>query len=235
LSPLSLGFASALGCLAVHAVIERRFGGFSDAFKVGRSVVSLVLATLGFFAMWHWRGASSATWVLETPEALATALAGIPIGHFVADLGLIAWGRLRHGEAVRSDLVAHHLLGLVAGTLTMLLPIAAPLYLVLYTSELMPVTTGWVALAERAGSAGWAHRGQVARAVVIALLRVPLWVVVGVGAGVGFAAADETGPRVVYGCSALFSLLTTSLDVHWFGACVRGLRRGAARRGSRAA
>ncbi len=152
----------------------------------------------------------------------------IPIGHFAADFFLLAWGWFTARAPPRRDLLVHHALGLVAALLTLAYPIAAPLYLVLFTTELMPITTAlsaparsgaglgsnrWARAcgswccspgASRSGS-GWA--GRILRA-----------------ARAGGLSHDA---RIVYLFSASFLVVTLGLDAFWTWLSLQALRRAA--------
>jgi hypothetical protein len=228
---MMLALATAAAVLAIHAGVAARTGlGFADAFKLSRGLASLGLAALGFFALLRWSPAWWATaWVTSSPDPLAVTLVQIPVGHFLGDFALMAWGRAREGSAarLRPDLVAHHGLGLFAAGTVIAWPIAAPLYLVLFTTELMPVTTALAGLATLRKSRGLTRAAVRGRVLVLLGWRLPLWLWLAVRFfGLWADGAFVGDRRAVYGFSSVFLVIMLGLDALWLRGAVRALRRG---------
>jgi len=218
---------SAAWFLALHFAVERRSGEpFKSAFRLSRGLASIVLSALGFFSLVHFSAHAGTVYVLPSPDPLALALVALPIGHFVADFILLAYAFLRDRDRPRFDLIVHHGLGLVAAALTLALPIAAPLYLLLFTTEMMPVTTGLSALGTLRGKPSWERLGARLRLAVLLLWRIPLWLWVGHSIARNLLYAHPAHQaRVIYEFSASFLLVTLSLDAHWTLQSLRALAR----------
>jgi hypothetical protein len=218
---------AALFFLALHSTVEKVTGEpFSSAFRLGRGLASLLLTTLGFYALFAYRAAWSTAYVLSAPDAWATQLTMIPMGHFLADFILMGYGLIVAGSKPRKDLCVHHLLGLVAGAATLRYPIAAPQYLLLFTAEMMPVTTGVTAYGAYRG-APWLERlGARLRLAVLVGWRIPLWLWVAAQIGwvvsVGHPSEDQ---KTIYTVGAAFLVVTLSLDTFWTLQSARALRR----------
>lgn len=216
----------ALATFALQQTFERMSGGHrAHAFRLTRGIVAGFLALTGFLALVTWRDVAHRMYVATEPDALALALVGLPVGHFVADLVIV--GRAaRHGERPRRDLLVHHVLGLVAALAVLRWPLAAPLYLVLFTTELMPVTTAVTSIGAHRGDARIERLGARARVAVLLGWRLPLWAWVGVMIMRNLTLRDVPPHEVpIYACSAVFLVVTTTLDVVWTRSALRRVRR----------
>lgn len=226
---LWLWFASTVICVALHAIVAQTTSlGFAEAFRIARSGAAAALTGLGFYALIHWSPYVTTSYVLEAPDSFATALMGIPLGHFAADFLLMAYGWVTERSKPRKDLVVHHLAALGAAALTLRWSIAVPYYLILLTTEMMPVTTGL------SGIGSWLQRRDVilaadrARLGVLIGWRVPFWACVLTGAVLGLwrEAAHPDAPWV-YLWAAIFTMVTLSLDAYWIRKSWLALRRHA--------
>ncbi len=216
----------ALATFALQQTFERMSGGHrAHAFRLTRGIVAGFLALTGFFALVMWRDVSHRMYVGTAPDPLALALVGLPVGHFVADL-LIVGIAARRGEPARRDLLAHHVLGLIAALSVLRWPPAAPLYLVLFTTEMMPVTTAITSIGAHRGDARLERLGARARVAVLLGWRLPLWTWVGVMIARNLTLRDVPRDELpIYVCSAVFLVVTTTLDVVWTRSALRRARR----------
>lgn len=207
-------------------LLHRRGSGYPQAFRLMRGAVSVVLTLLGFFAVVHWWPIAAAGYVTREADPFAMALAGIPMGHFAGDLLLMIFASMRGLDVTRKDLVVHHLTGMLATALVLSYPIAAPLFLCMFTTEMMPVTTGVVSWAELSGSALWVRRGMWARLATLVLWRAPFWSWSSYLVVRNFFAAGATADqRVVFGWSGSFLMVAFVLDFIWIRKCLKALRR----------
>ena len=227
--PYGLTAAAAGATIAVSVAlvtIAHRLGsGYPQAFRLMRGAVSLVLTLLGFFALFHWWDIAKDGYVTGEVDRLAMVLAGIAMGHFVGDLLLMIFAARRGLDSTRKDLVAHHITGLLATSLVLFYPIAAPLFLIMFTTEMMPMTTGVVSWAELAGSPVWVRRGMWARLATLVLWRAPFWSWSSYLVFSNLLAADCTpDQRVVFACSGSFLGVAFVLDSIWTRKCLKALR-----------
>jgi hypothetical protein len=227
--PYGLTAAAAGATIAVSVAlvtIAHRLGsGYPQAFRLMRGAVSLVLTLLGFFALFHWWDIAKDGYVTREVDPLAMVLAGIPMGHFAGDLLLMVFASVRGLDSTRKDLVAHHITGMLASALVLFYPIAAPLFLCMFTTEMMPMTTGIVSWAELAGNRLWVRRGMWARLATLVLWRTPFWSWSAYLVFSNLLAADCTpDQRVVFACSGAFLGVGFVLDSIWTRKCLKALR-----------
>ena len=228
--PYGLTAATAGATIAVSILLvfiaHQRGSGYPQAFRLMRGVVSLVLTLLGFFGVVHWWGIAPDGYVTREVDWLAMVLAGIPMGHFTGDLLLMMFASARGLDVTRKDLVVHHITGILATLLVLFYPIAAPLFLCMFTTEMMPMTTGVVSWAELAGSAVWVRRGMWARLATLVLWRAPFWSWSSYLVVSNLVAADCTADqRVVFAWSGSFLMVAFVLDSIWIRKCLKALRR----------
>lgn len=228
--PHGLTATAAAATIAVSIVLvtiaHRRGSGYPQAFRLMRGAVSLVLTLLGFFAVVHWWGIAKDGYVTREVDPFAMALAGIPMGHFAGDLLLMVFASVRGLDTTRKDLVVHHVTGILATLLVLFYPIAAPLFLCMFTTEMMPMTSGLVSWAELAGSPTWVRRGMLARLATLVFWRAPFWSWSSYLVVSNLLAADCTpDQRVVFGWSGSFLMVAFVLDSIWIRKCLKALRR----------
>ncbi len=219
---------SALFFLALHAVIGwRTRQPFLTIFKLGRGIASLILSAIGFYAIGHWWELAPAGFMgkhwLDMP---AGVLVLFILGHFIADFILLAWGWWREGARPRPDLVIHHALGLFAIWVIVHYSIGHALFLVLFTTEMMPVTSGLAGWAALKNNLALERRAQQLRLAVLVLWRLPLWLVIGglMITNLFFLTPDPL-LAVGYRFSLAFLVITLSLDSFWIKQCIGVLRR----------
>lgn len=228
--PYGLTAAAAAGTILLSVVLvaiaHRQGSGYPQAFRLMRGAVSVLLTLLGFFAVVHWWPIAEQGFVTRDVSPLAMALGGVPMGHFVGDLLLMTFASLRGLDVTRKDLVVHHVTGVLATVLVLAYPIAAPLFLCMFTTEMMPVTTGVVSWAELSGSAVWVRRGMWARLATLVLWRAPFWSWSSWLVLRNFFAEGTTADqRVVFGWSGSFLMVAFVLDSIWIRKCMKALRR----------
>jgi len=220
--------ASTLCFVGLHLAVARlTLQPFGAVFRLARGLASVVLSALGFFALVHFGAHWQTVYVLQAQDPLATALVMVPTGHFIADFALLAYGSFSARAAPRTDLMLHHALGLVAAMLTLRFPIAAPLYLVLFTTELMPITSALSALGALRADVRLQRLGARLRLIVLLAWRIPLWLWVGAQTALVLHKGGlSREARVVYAFSSFFLLITLSLDAYWTALSLRALREG---------
>lgn len=212
--------------LTLHAAVAAATRApFQEAFRVTRGIASVGLAAIGFAVMIGARDLAPLAWIVPERGPLAPALIQVALRHFIADALLLAWGARRHGERPRPDLIAHHVLGGIGGGLALALHVAQELYLVLFTSELMPVTTGLSAIGALRGSAALEALGARLRLGVLLGWRLPLWALL----AALFVANLASGPDPLRRTALLLCLgllvPLVALDASWVRKSLRALRR----------
>jgi hypothetical protein len=216
-----------LSFLALHFVVEKLTGQpFASAFRMGRGLASAVLTGVGFFGLFYYRAAWSTVYVLAAPDELALRLALVPVGHLLADFILLTYGFVVARSSPRKDLLAHHLMALVAAAATFRYPIAAPQFLVVFTSELMPVTSGVTAFGSYRRNLSLERLGARLRLVVLLGWRLPLWLLVAAQIALVVTLGNPSRQmKAIYAFSSAFLLVVLSLDAFWTLQSVRSLRR----------
>lgn len=219
--------ASFCFCLAVHFALERGARlPFATAFKIGRGVASVGMTAIGFYALVRYIALLPRCYVAhQGDDATARALTLVIMGHFVADFVLVGWGQLQRVRP-RPDLVIHHALGLFAASMVLRLEAGHALYLGLFTTEMMPVTTAVGALGLAIGRPSWERAAQGLRLAVLLAWRIPLWFVIAylVWKNLDAGPADAV-LRAVYHFSSAFLVITLSLDAFWTYKSWQALRR----------
>jgi hypothetical protein len=214
---LALFLLSTATFLAAHAGVAHATGAsFRDNFRLARGLAALLLSVIGFFTLVRWYDFAGSSYTLLTPDPLADKLLMVPFGHFAADFLLLTWGWFTVRERPRRDLIFHHLVGVAAGVATVRYAVATPLYLLLLTTEIMPVTTGISAYGAWAGHPRIERTGAWARLAVLVIWRLPFWSWVG-GSTFLHWLYNEGAPDALaaYILAATFSTMTLSLDVYW--------------------
>ena len=216
-----------IACLALQVLIQRRTGApFQLAFRLSRGVASIGLAAVGYFALIYWSRLWRDAYLVHESGSLARTLVFIPLGHFAADFVLLGWAYVSHREKPRLDLCAHHGLGVIAGLVVLVYGISQELYLVLFTTEIMPITTAISALGLLRAQPALERLGARLRLLTLIAWRLPLWIAVGVLIfdNLFFRSPDPLrgfGLRI----GLFFLVFTLTLDVVWTRATVKALRR----------
>lgn len=222
-----LAAASAIFFLLLHAAIERQTQQtFLVAFKLGRGIASVILSAIGFYALFHWWELTSAGFMgRHAGDIPADLLVQFIFGHFIADFILLAWGWWHERAKPRPDLVIHHGLGLFAIAVVNHYTIGHALFLVLFTTEMMPVTSGLAGWAALKKNQQLERQAQKLRLAVLVLWRVPLWFVIG-GLMIYnlFMLTPDPLLAVGYRFSLGFLPIVLALDTYWIFQCVRGLK-----------
>ena len=198
---------------------------FREAFRIARAGAAVVLTGVGFYTLYQWLPFASTTYVLPTPDPFATTLVAIPLAHFAADFVLMPMGWFLERERPRPDLLIHHGAAVTTALLTLRFTIAAPLYLLLLTTELRPITTGLSAIGVWLGRPAIDRLGSWARLIVLLVWRVPFWTWIGWGGISGLMTADSFETRAVYFICAFFTAVTMTLDIYWIYKSYKALRR----------
>jgi hypothetical protein len=221
----SLLIGLTIAFILVHvAVVSATDMTFRDAFRVSRSVAAAVLSALGFFAIAYWHQHAPSAYVLPTPDALATSLLAFPLAHFLADFFILSHAWQKHREVPRNDLLIHHGLGVIAGYLTYTYSVGAPMFLLLFSTELMPVSTGMTAIGD------WLHKpllqrvGAWLRIVVLVGWRMPLWAWLGRQTLIAMATPSSADAMAVHRLTMGFLCTIIALDLYWTYKSWRALR-----------
>lgn len=219
---------SMLAFLGLHIGLWRwRETNYVLAFRMSRGVAALVLTLLGFAGLvdaWPRRDVG----FLYEHGADDWMLVGVSIayGHLLADMLSMAYGKWGLAIAPRADLVAHHVLGLLAYGISMALGIGHALVLVSLASELMPTCTGLEAWGRHLRWPSWERAGPRLRLWVLLGWRLPLWLfTVGmlVRAHVTDALAAGMGAIAAFVLACLAALI--SLDIYWVRKCAAAVGR----------
>lgn len=226
---LTIG-GSILFFLALYTGVARasasRTDDFHARFKLLRGVASVLLTAIGFFALIHWREFWPQCYMTRhTGDTLAYTLLFVLVGHFLADFLLLGYGWTRYRAKPRPDLIIHHALGVFAAGTVMYYDIGHALYLVLMTTEMMPVTGGIAALGALLQRPRLERLGSELRLATLLLWRMPLWIAVGVLCWQSLPNPAEPILAIGYKFSLAFLVLTLSLDGFWIVQCVKALRR----------
>ncbi|MGH8529848.1 MAG: hypothetical protein ACRETN_08405 [Nevskiales bacterium] len=225
-----LAAASAILFLLLHAAIERQTqDSFLVVFKLGRGIASVMLSAIGFYALFHWWELAPAGFMgRHAGDVLAGLLVQFIFGHFIADFILLAWGWWRARAKPRPDLVIHHALGLAGIAVVNHYMIGHALLLLLFTTEMMPVTSGLAGWAALKKNLQLERQAQKLRLAVLVLWRVPLWFVIG-GLMIYnlFVLTPDPLLAVGYRFSLGFLPIVLGLDIFWIFQCLRGLRDAA--------
>ncbi|MDP6963396.1 MAG: hypothetical protein QGF46_04440 [Planctomycetota bacterium] len=158
---------------------------FNRAFKLSRGVAAAILSIIGFYGLLadlsQWR---SAFIYHQNPDAPLTVTLHfcmlICMGHFVADLLWLLWGKLRYSISPRKDLIIHHGIGVLAFGYALQHELAYAACLITMASELMPVTTGFAAYGQRVQNMNIVKQANRWRLLLLVWWRVPLWSVMAI-------------------------------------------------------
>jgi hypothetical protein len=225
---MTLILASTAFFLLLYPAVVSRVGAqpFHVSFKLTRGAASVGLTAIGCYGLWHWFG----TW----PQAfLQRQVAGsvewylviFVTGHFLADFLLLVYGLMRHGSVPRTDLMAHHLLGLVGSAFVLYYDVGAVFYVVALTTEVMPVTSGFAAWSELRRNSGLARLATKLRLVVLAAWRLPLWLILALLV-LQLMSSPQPDELVGFAHKIALSCLAViiCLDIYWLMLCIRALR-----------
>jgi hypothetical protein len=223
-----LVFGATLFFMLLHELLSRRFAGqpFHLLFKLSRGADSVILTAIGFYALLRWFPLWPQAFLrVDPPGSDAYYLICFVTGHFVADFLLLAFGLARHRSTPRKDLMAHHLLGLVGAWVVFHYGVGYELFAVALTTEMMPVTSGFAALAALRERPALERLSVQLRLLVLCGWRLPFWALV-----TAIVLRDLRQPepealmllarQVTLGCMAVVLVL----DGYWVGLCLRALR-----------
>lgn len=217
---------STAGFLVLHTIVEPLTRApFEVAFRLTRGVASVLLTFIGFFMLFYAYSLWPEAWVIQQRDGVAAACITFALGHFVADFFLLAWGRLWHGEPARLDLIAHHALGMVGGSLALYLRVAQELFVLMYTAELMPVTTAMSAIGALRANKALERLGAQLRLVTLLGWRMPMWAVIGVLTVYNLLSGPDPLRATALWLTLLFLSVLITLDVTWIRKSFRALRR----------
>lgn len=199
---------------------------FHVALKISRLWASILLVLVGFVSLAQyghlWPRAFLAEHGRESPLRWVNAAI---LGHFVADLAWLAWGRWRYHSRPRTDLVVHHLVGAAAVGTAFAFDFGYAIIAVAMTTEMMPVATGWIAWARSRGRRDLERRGYQASLAVSVLWRLPLWLLVLVLVAHNAFGVTEPRMRLLYALCIPIAGALVVLDLVWirhFLATLRG-------------
>jgi hypothetical protein len=209
--------------LALHVLALARVEPvYPRAFKLSRAVAALLLTVLGVAALIaaapQWRAAflyrhEDGDWMRQGVLAVC--------GHWLADFAWMTVGWRRFRVAPRHDLILHHLLGLVAFGVALVLEVGYALALVTMVTELLPVTTGLDAWSKRIASPGLGAAATRARLHVLAWLRLPLWLALLALVLHVLVRGDPGELRAAFVLTAAGLVCLIALDAYWFRKCAQ--------------
>jgi hypothetical protein len=153
---------------------------FNHAMKLSRGVAAVILSVIGFYGLFadlgQWKSAfiyhHTGEGILERNLYFCMLVC---MGHFIADLLWLVWGKVRYGIPSRKDLIIHHLIGVVAFGYALHHELAYVACLITMASELMPVTTGIGAYGQRMQNMNIVRFANNWRLLLLLWWRVPLW------------------------------------------------------------
>lgn len=217
---------STVGFLVLHTIVEPwSRSPFEVAFRLTRGVASVLLTIIGFFMLFYAYPLWPDAWVIHQRDGVAAACITFALGHFVADFFLLAWGRLWHGEPARLDLIVHHALGMVGGGLALYLRVAQELFVLMYTAELMPVTTAMSAVGALRSNQTLERLGARLRLVTLIGWRMPMWAVIGTLSACNLMRDPDSLRATALWLTLLFLTVLVTLDITWIRKSLRALHR----------
>lgn len=222
--PALLALVAALSAAAfvvLHEIVRRRIershgAPFHVALKVSRLWASAALVAVGFFCLaehWHlWPRA----FIADHPaHSWLRPINAFFLGHFIADLGWLYWGRWRWQSEPRTDLVIHHLVGIAAMSTAFAFDTGYAVLAVALTTEMMPVATGVIAWARLLGDRRLEKRGYRASLAISLSWRLPLWLLVLVVVSRNAFVLQDPSERLLYQLCIPIALALTVLDSIW--------------------
>ncbi len=138
------------------------------------------------------------------------------LGHLIADFIWLAYGWRVRQSRPRADLLAHHLLGVVACGLALWLHCAPLLVGVVLITELMPVVSGLHAWARLGRNIALQRLAARLRLLTLVGLRIPVWAFF-LWRAIPLALGDRGGVEVVaiYPLVIAAVLCVLALDLRW--------------------
>ncbi|MGH8453915.1 MAG: TLC domain-containing protein [Nevskiales bacterium] len=222
-----LAATATLFFLLLHALVAHQIPGqeFHVQLKLSRGLASIILTALGFYALtqWWWLW-PQAFLQRHAPDSGPYMVIAFVSGHFIADVGLLAWGGLLRNSSPRRDLIAHHALGLAACAVVFYYEFGHALFAVALTGEMMPVTSGIAALAPLLARPLLERLATQLRLAVLVLWRLPFWVLVITLLLLRMVQGEPDSLMLLAQRIALTSMaVVVTLDVYWVRQCLRSL------------
>ena len=212
---------SALAFLVLHELVRRRLAHseaprFHVALKISRLWASAVLVAIGIVAILEFGHLWPRAFIAEHPvDSWLRPFNAFLLGHLLADLVWLGWGRWKFGSEPRIDLIAHHLLGIGAVATAFAFDQGYAVLAVAMTTEMMPVTTGIIAWARLRGDRGLERKGYRASLAVSLFWRLPLWLLVLVVVSRNALVITEPSERLLYQVCIPIALALVALDSIW--------------------
>ena len=218
--------ASFLVFMGLHVWMTRNSGrGFSLDLTFSRSLAAALLVLLGFTALWLWWPLwPQAFLIRESAGAQSGRFVAVLFAHLIADLVWLAYGRLL-GEKIRVDLILHHLLGLAACLAAWGFGIGWTLIAVLMTTEMLPVSTGFLGWARAAADPVAERLAQRIGLGVLVFWRLPFWSFLAVVLTRLWVQGDGGDVRHIYPIAAVALVLILCMDAFWVRSYLRLLAK----------
>lgn len=225
----SLGIFGALFAFftVLHLALRWRSDRTLDAdMKLSRGLAAFVLAVAGFLSILRWWPLWPQGFIVNGQDRAALLVVLLVLGHLVADLVWMAGGRYYAASRPRPDLIAHHLVGLVAGGLALYFQAGYELVGIVISSEIMPTVSGIIAWAQVRGKQGLIRRALRWRLWALTAWRLPLWIALIGCCALALVRGQATpGLEIVYWLAIFIFFGVIGLDLFWTRQVLSGLER----------
>ena len=218
---------STLFFLLLHAVTWRAVDApFDVVLKLSRGAASVVLAGLGFYALYRWLPLWRQTFIAQHDSGswLFYVICFL-CGHLLADTLWLGYGA-RLGSAPRRDLILHHALGFVVCGLAFYFQAGYALIAAALTTEMLPVTTGLDGVGKAAGRLRLRRLSARLGLAVLWGWRIPCWLLLFAGVSWNLRTGNVLEPlRWVYPICLVMAVAILAFDVYWTRDYLRILER----------
>ncbi|MBC8370055.1 MAG: hypothetical protein H8E25_08645 [Planctomycetes bacterium] len=167
--------------IALHIVfLNMPNANFNRAMKLSRGMAAAILSVIGFYGLFSDLGQWQSAFIYHHGDGSILErnlhfCMLVCMGHFLADLLWLIWGKVRYRISPRADLIIHHLIGIVAFGYALHNELAYVACLITMASEVMPVTTGIGAYGQRVQNMAIVKFANRWRLKLLVWWRVPLW------------------------------------------------------------
>lgn len=212
--------------LGLHVLVARYSAhGYGIDLACSRSMAAFLLVVLGFSALWLWWPLWRQAFLIVEPEGASSGrFVAVLAAHLVADHLWLMYGRFR-GETVRTDLVLHHLLGMIGCAAAWYLGVGYTLIAVVLTTEMLPVAAGFLAWARANDDAAGQRLAQALGLTVLVGWRLPCWAFLAVMVSDLWRVGNGGVPRYIYPIALVAVVILIAMDLLWARGYLRLLRR----------